>query len=145
MHIKTILNRVQKFKSFVYGRVCWVENALVPTVDVELQPRRNSRPVCSGCRRERPGYDRQPTHSTEFIPLWGIKVFFLYAPCRVACPDCGIRVEWMPWVSGKHRLSELLKHISSAIGFRFVHERNERCGGDESIYLLGHVERLQPV
>ena len=106
MHIKTILNRVQKFKSFVYGKVCWVEDTLVPTVDVELQPRRNSRPVCSGCRRERPGYDRQPVRRTEFIPLWGIKVFFLYAPRRVACPDCGIRVEWMPWVSGKHRLTE---------------------------------------
>jgi hypothetical protein len=25
MHIKTILNRVQKFKSFVYGAVRWVE------------------------------------------------------------------------------------------------------------------------
>ena len=28
MHIKTILNRVQKFKSFVYGAVRWVEGAI---------------------------------------------------------------------------------------------------------------------
>ena len=60
----------------------------------------------SGYKRKRPDYDRQPTHSIEFIPLWSIKVFFLYAPRRVACPDCGIRVEWTPWVSGKHRLTE---------------------------------------
>ena len=27
-------------------------------------------------------------------------------PRRVECPTCGIRVEKMPWVSGKHRLTE---------------------------------------
>ena len=38
--------------------------------------------------------------------MWGNKVFFLYAPRRVECPGCGIRVERMPWVAGKHRLTE---------------------------------------
>ena len=47
MQIKTILNRVQKFKSFVYGAVHWVEGASVPTLEVEIQPRLNSRPECS--------------------------------------------------------------------------------------------------
>jgi len=42
----------------------------------------------------------------EFIPMWGHKVFFVYAPRRVACPDCGIRVERMPWVKGKRHLTE---------------------------------------
>lgn len=36
MHIKTILNRVPKFKSFAYEAVCRVEEALVPTLEVEL-------------------------------------------------------------------------------------------------------------
>jgi hypothetical protein len=31
MQIQTILNRVQKFKSFVYKSVRWVENASDPT------------------------------------------------------------------------------------------------------------------
>ena len=93
MQVKTILNRVQKFKSFVYGAVCWVEGASVPTLEVEIQPRLNSRPVCSGCRRKRPGYDRLPERRFEFIPMWGNKVFFLYEPRRVECPTCGIRVE----------------------------------------------------
>ena len=48
MQIKTILNRVQKFKSFVYGAVRWVEGDSVPTLEVELEPRSNSRPECSG-------------------------------------------------------------------------------------------------
>ena len=82
MQIKTILNRVQKFKSFVYGAVRWVEGATVPTLEVELQPRSNSRPECSGCGQRRPGYDRLPERRFEFIPMWGNKVFF----CLCATP-----------------------------------------------------------
>ena len=106
MQLKTILNRVQKFKSFVYGTICWVEDAKEPTIEAELCPRANSRPICSGCGCKRPGYDRLPIRRFEFIPMWGIKVFFLYAPRRVDCPTCGIRVERMPWSEGKHRLTE---------------------------------------
>jgi len=106
MQLKTILNRVQRFKSFVYGCVRWVEGATEPTVEVELHSRRNSRPVCCQCGQRRPGYDRLPIRRFEFIPMWGIKVYFLYAPRRVDCPGCGIRVERMPWAQGKHRLTE---------------------------------------
>ena len=106
MQLKTILNRIQRFKSFVYGCVRWVEGATEPTVEVELHSRRNSRPVCCECGQRRPGYDRLPIRRFEFIPMWGIKVYFLYAPRRVDCPGCGIRVERMPWAQGKHRLTE---------------------------------------
>ena len=86
--------------------VRWVEGAPVPTLEVEIQPRLNSRPICSGCGHKRPGYDRSPERLFELIPMWGHKVFFRYAPRRVDCPGCGVRVEQMPWVSGKHRLTE---------------------------------------
>jgi transposase len=106
MQLKTILNRVQKFNSFVYGAIRWVNEAKEPTVEVELHARANSRPICSGCGHRRPGYDKLPVRRFEFIPLWGIKVFFLYAPRRVECRRCGIKVERMPWVAGKHQLTE---------------------------------------
>ena len=106
MQLKTILNRVQKFKSFVYGPVRWVEDAGEPTIEAELRPRANSRAVCSGCGRRGSGYDRLPVRHFEFIPMWGIKVFFVYAPRRVACRRCGVRVEYLPWVGGKHRLTQ---------------------------------------
>jgi transposase len=106
MQIKTILNHVQKFKSFVYGAVRWVDDAPVPTLEVEVHPRTNSRAVCSGCERRRPGYDRLAVRRFEFVPLWGIKVFLVYAPRRVDCRDCGVRVELMPWAKGKHHLTE---------------------------------------
>ena len=59
-----------------------------------------------GCGCPRPGYDRLPTRRFEFVPLWGIKVFLLYAPRRVECPECGVRVESMPWASGKSHLTQ---------------------------------------
>ena len=82
MQLKTILNRVQKSKSFVYGAVRWIEGASVPTLEVEIQPLSNSRRACSGCGQRIPGYDRLPERRFEFIPMRGHKVFFVYAPRR---------------------------------------------------------------
>jgi transposase len=105
MQLKTILNRVQKFKSFVYGKVRWRDEARTQ-LEVEVIERANGRPLCSGCGRSAPGYDRLPRRSFEFVPLWGIQVFLLYAPRRVAWRCCGVRVEAMPWASGKRHPSE---------------------------------------
>lgn len=106
MLVKTILNRVQKFKSFIYGNVRWIETGEVPELDIEILARANSKPICSVCGRKASGYDRLPQRRFEFIPMWGIKVFFRYAPRRVDCRHCGIHVEHMPWSTGKRRLTE---------------------------------------
>lgn len=106
MRLQTILNRVRKFKSFVYGKIRWVEDATEPTLEVELIARKNSRPICSKCGCPGPKEGTTPTRKFEFVPMWGIKVFFVYAPRRVKCPTCGVRVEKMPWVDGKHRLTD---------------------------------------
>ena len=87
MQLKTILNRIQKFKSFVYGKVRWVEQAEEPTLEAEIIARKNSHPLCSICGCPAPGYDTLPVRRFEFIPMWGIKVFFVYALRRVNCPD----------------------------------------------------------
>ncbi len=39
------------------------------------------------------------------MPLWGLPVLVVCAPCRVACPGCGIRVAAIPWSRGKSPLS----------------------------------------
>ena len=105
MQLQTILNRVEKYKSFVYGRTCWVEDGGRAAIEIEIQARRNGRPVCAGCGRKRPGYDRLPVRRYEFVPLWGLLVFFVYAPRRVDCPWCGVTVERVPWCEGKQRLT----------------------------------------
>lgn len=105
MQLKTILNRVEHFKSFVYGKARWVDDADRPTIEVEIEHRKNGRPICSGCGQVRPGYDRLPVRRFEFVPLWGIPVFFLYAMRRVDCPECGVKVEKVPWCDGKNHLT----------------------------------------
>jgi transposase len=105
MQLKTILNRVEPFKSFVYKKVTWVENASAPVLEVQIEPRANGRPVCAGCGLAGPGYDRLPERHFQFVPLWGIVVYFVYALRRVDCPRCGVTAERVPWATGKSRLT----------------------------------------
>ncbi len=103
MQLKTILNAVEKHKSFVYGEARWCKNKTIREIEFDVEPRKESRPICSGCNRKRPGYDRLPARRFEFVPLWAIPVFLVYALRRVNCPQCGIVVERVPWASGKNQ------------------------------------------
>ena len=105
MLVKTILNRVQKQPGFVYGAVRFVEARGAVGVEVEIRRRVGGRPTCSGCARPGPGYDTLPARRFEFVPLWGLAVFFSYAMRRVECRTCGVRVEPVPWAEGKHHLT----------------------------------------
>ncbi len=46
MLIQTILNRVQKFKGFVYGKIRWSNWEGDPTLEIEIQARKGSRGEC---------------------------------------------------------------------------------------------------
>lgn len=105
MLIRTILNRVMKHKHFVYGDVRLLERGSQKILEIEITPRANSKPICSGCGKKRAGYDVLSSRHFEFIPFWGILVFFIYAMRRVNCPDCGIKVEKVPWIEGKSRMT----------------------------------------
>lgn len=106
MQIKTILNRIEKFKSFVYTAARWSTHAGSEALEVTVRARRNSRPLCSVCGQPAPSYDRRPPRRFEFVPLWGLKVFLVYRPRRVDCARCGVRVEYMPWAAGKSPLTQ---------------------------------------
>jgi transposase len=101
--IKTILNKCYKFKSFVYGSERFVNDG--QEIEVDITARKNSKAICSSCNNSAPGYDTLPERRFEFIPLWGIKVFFIYTMRRVECIQCGIVVEKVPWAEGKNQLT----------------------------------------
>ena len=105
MQIKTILNRIEKYQSFVYGDPTLKEKDQQLVLEVPIHPRANSQPVCSGCGHKRPGYDRLGPRRFEFVPFWGILVYFVYTMRRVDCPVCGIKVEQVPWAQGKRSLT----------------------------------------
>lgn len=104
MQVKTILNRVHKVKGFVYQNVRFSESHRL-TIEVEIRPRRGSRPYCSGCGRRGKTYDRLTTRSFSFVPLWALIVVLRYAPRRVKCDDCGVKIELLPWADGKKRIA----------------------------------------
>ena len=105
MQLKTILNRVEKQSSFVYGKVKLVGEGAELQLEVQVEARANGRPRCSGCDQEAPGYDRLKERRFEFVPLWQIAVFFVYARRRVECRSCGVKVERVPWAEGKSSLT----------------------------------------
>ncbi len=86
MQVKQLLNRLQNFKSFVYETVRFVDTAETLVIEAAIRPRAHSLPRCSRCTRPGPGYDTLPSRRFEFVPLWGLPVFFVYAPRRVKCP-----------------------------------------------------------
>jgi transposase len=111
MQLKTILNRVQKFKSFVYGNIDWIDPDQKSALKIEILARANSKPICCGCERPGRWYDTLEPRMFEFVPLWNIAVFLVYAMRRVNCPRCGIKVETVPWADGKHTLTRTYMHF----------------------------------
>ena len=105
MRIQTILNRVEKFKSFVYGAARLEQVQDGPALVVQVRPRKNGRPCCAGCGLAGATYDRLEERRFEFVPVWGIAVFLAYRMRRVDCRRCGVTVESVPWGDGKNRLT----------------------------------------
>lgn len=107
MQLKTILNRVQRYRGFVYQEAKFVEGfAAALVLHVLLVPDARTLPTCSGCRTKGPGYDTLGERWFEFVPLWGIPVFFLYSMRRVDCAKCGVTVEAVPWAEGKSHITK---------------------------------------
>ena len=83
MLIKTVLNKIEKHKGFVYRRVR-LEMGGRERLLVDIQPDKRCNPVCSGCDEPCPGYDKmQKPRFFDFVPLWGILVVFVYVMRRV--------------------------------------------------------------
>jgi transposase len=101
MQVKTVLNRVHPVKGFVYGKVRFEND----WIEVDVRPRKGTRPICSGCRQSGPGYDTLAARHFHFVPLWAINVILVYAMRRVDCPRCGVTVEQVPWGDGKRHLT----------------------------------------
>lgn len=101
MHLKIFLNRVYRQPGFVFTdvRLSPAEEK-VSSLWVMLRSRKESLSVCSGCNRKAQGNDTLAERRFEFVPLWGILVYFLYSMRRVDCPRCGVKVEVVPWAEG---------------------------------------------
>lgn len=59
----------------------------------------NRRPRCGGCGKRAPGYDQVGERDWRHLGIGAVRVWLRYAPRRVECPGCGVRVERVPWAS----------------------------------------------
>ena len=111
MLVKTLLNYTENHKSFVYGtpRLMPGHDGEDDCIEVPIVPRANGHARCSQCERVSPGYDMLAERRFNHVPLWGIAVVFLYTMRRVDCPDCGVKVEKVPWSSGKQHTTHSLR------------------------------------
>jgi transposase len=106
LQLKSILNSIEKHKGFIYDGIGWDPRAVAKTLLVSVRPHRKSQGYCSGCAKKGPGYDTLPERRFQFVPLWGILVFLVYALRRIDCESCGVTVEMVPWADGKKRITK---------------------------------------
>jgi transposase len=111
--VTNILRRVLPLKGFCYRWARWRESddgEGRAVIEVGLAARQGAKACCGRCRRPAPGYDQpQKVRCWQFISLWTIQIYFVYAPRRVACGRCGVRVEGLPWASGKLQVCDALR------------------------------------
>ena len=91
MELTTILNRCRRFRGFVYEHARFSTDK--KSIEVILRPRKGSAAVCSRCHLPAPGYDQLAERRFEFIPLWGLFVFLLYA-CGVSTAAAAAQSPW---------------------------------------------------
>src|SRR3990170_1526680 len=105
VQLKTILNHVERHKSFVYQEARWADPQAKTAIEIPIEPRLNGRAICSGCGVAAPGYDRLAERRFEYVPLWQIAGCFVYAVRRVDCPTRGGKGGQVPWCDGKNQLT----------------------------------------
>ena len=68
---------------------------------------------CGRCCRRAPRYDRRPLRRWRHLPGGRTRVDLLYAPWRVDCGDCGVRVEQVPWAAAGSRFTHDLEEMAA--------------------------------
>ncbi|RMD59651.1 hypothetical protein D6833_11125 [Candidatus Parcubacteria bacterium] len=101
MLIETLVRKTLDVKDHRVAAVAQTEEGLLAT----LERKKRRRLPCSGCGCRGKVYDTLPVRRWRHLPLWGIPVFIAYAPRRVDCPRCGVKVERIPWGPSKSPLS----------------------------------------
>jgi transposase len=102
MLLKTILNRAEKQRGFVYSDAKFNKAG---EIEIEIVPRQGCKPICDSCGKKATAYDKTSIRRFEFVPVWAFAVFFVYHMRRVDCPRCGIKTERVPWSCGKNHLT----------------------------------------
>ena len=110
MLLKTLLNKIEKYSSFVYKKVRFDIINFQESLIIEIHSRIGSGGRCPECRKFCSTYDtsRSPRFFS-YVPIWGFPVYFFYKPRRISCSEHGILTEYLPWVNGKEQMTNTYK------------------------------------
>lgn len=107
MRATTILRRlIGVIAVWVIG--CDFEDGL--TIDVRHR-RRHCR--CGVCGRKAPGYDQRPARRWRHLGLGRLRIWLRFAPRRVRCRTCGIRIEQVPWARQSSGFTHLFEELAA--------------------------------
>ena len=108
MRISTVFRKLLGVTGLLVSAVRFEEEGLI----IDVRPRWR-KPRCGECGRRRPTYDRSPQRRWRHLAL-GRTVFWLqYAPRRVSCRTCGVRVEQVPWAAHLSRFTWDLEEMAA--------------------------------
>lgn len=105
-----------------------VENARFETegLVIGVRPRRGRRARCGQCGKAGSTYDRQPKRLWKHLPLGEVFIWLEYAPRRVQCARCGVRIEQVPWAAHRSRftlqLEEMVAYLATTTSRKAVSE-----------------------
>ena len=79
-------------------------------VSVEPSWRRSR---CGTCGQRAPRYDRQPEREWRHLSWGRVAALLRYAPWRVSCPRCGVKVERVPWAHGSSAFTSAFEELAA--------------------------------
>ena len=103
MLLTRLLNACHHFPGFVYTSARLIE--ATKTIEIEVRPRLGSRACCSGCAQPARGYDQLPRAALRIHSDVGLCGRNCLLHAARAVPQCGVKVEQVPWGAGKHTLT----------------------------------------
>lgn len=83
MRIRTLLNKCEHLESFVYEREYWEQKDNKSVLIIDIAPRKNRHPICSGCVKLGGIYDhKQTTRDFSLCPCGAFRSTFV--------TECGV-------------------------------------------------------
>ena len=113
MRIGTVFRKLLGVTAMVVCAVLFEEDGLV----IDVKPRWR-KPRCGQCGRCRPIYDTCEARTWRHLALGRSPFRFRYAPRRVDCRKCGVRVEQVPWAAHQSRFTRDFEELAAYLAQR---------------------------
>lgn len=108
MRIGTVFRKLLGVTTMVVHAVLFED--VGPVIDVKPSWRK---PRCGLCGRCRPVYDTCEPRMWRHLALGRTQFRLRYAPRRVDCRDCGVRVEQVPWAAHQSRFTRDFEELAA--------------------------------